>query len=585
MLLSSKFSWKSPQYGSFINTLNSQMSLYPNIKESSIDSESDLIFLKKLEKIIDPTSKEQILIFKQLQKDPTSIELLRDMILHFNKNVTPSLTIKRLVAHLKSHVQLLEVLTHNAELASLFLVGQNGTQTFTSINKYILREQVGRTRMFLSQFEIDEDKIDNLADYRKFITTIGYLPEKLDELRAIEKESYKAKDCHHLDIVFRELMSLLKGCMIFNDILIQNSAISTGSEVVNEIISNFPDAPRDIGGFVAWVHDQIYGYNATLDRMKALQVEYRKLAKQVRNNDDFVSTKNEEIISLKHQLKKEKKREMNSVNILTEKISDLENQIRDLKFDNDLTDDIRTQNIQLNSELDQLKAEAENKIRVKDDMLEDMRRHIKELEEIIRKKDGKITNLNTKLKTLDDNKDFLAVSHRQHHIEIKELQNLYSNASKQSQIMTEKNAELSIKLTQLQEQLDKERKNNRDMKNMLMKSESQIKEKADENILLLKQMKKCDNVVDPSKYKKEIEKLRAQLLCANSFILKLQRKIQEFRSLHSQLVRTKKVREPEKENENDEDVDIDDLDFEIRKLEKNVQQSKRVLDVSPNFYN
>ena len=109
----------------------------------------------------------------------------------------------RLAAYLKSHIELLEAITHNVELASLFLVGENGQQTFTSVHRSILSEQAGRARYFLiSSIQT------NLADYRLFTSTVGDIRTKLAALDDIVERSIHFNDIKAMRNASRNCCSL-----------------------------------------------------------------------------------------------------------------------------------------------------------------------------------------------------------------------------------------------------------------------------------------------------------------------------------------------------------------------------------------
>ncbi|EAX97233.1 hypothetical protein TVAG_196770 [Trichomonas vaginalis G3] len=101
-----------------------------------------------LSREIDTSNPDLVTIFSQLQKHPNSISHLKSFILALLRTKSSSGITERLASYLISHVTLLEAISHNVELASLFLISENGKQTFTSVHKVFLKEQASRTRVF-----------------------------------------------------------------------------------------------------------------------------------------------------------------------------------------------------------------------------------------------------------------------------------------------------------------------------------------------------------------------------------------------------------------------------------------------------
>ena len=117
--------------------------------------------IQEVSTIIDPTDPEQTALFTDLQSNQNSPEALKklDHLLVLiitrtkskpaNLNVNSSnLIIQDLSSHLQSTIQFLQSLSRNADLASLFLVGENSYPSFSSVQKSILQEQASRSQHF-----------------------------------------------------------------------------------------------------------------------------------------------------------------------------------------------------------------------------------------------------------------------------------------------------------------------------------------------------------------------------------------------------------------------------------------------------
>ena len=297
------------------------MSLYPNIRDS--ESEVEVIkFIDELTQKIDPRNTELSQLLEEIRQEPNSTELLQEMILKLARQANNEQLTMRLAAYLKSHIELLEAITHNVELASLFLVGENGQQTFTSVHRSILSEQAGRTRYFLASNNIDESSIQtNLADYRLFTSSVGDIGTKLAALDDIVEQSIHSNDIKALRNAYQEIVALFSGCMVFNDILIQNKALS--NEPL-EISKEFPSAPQDVKGFVQWIKDQVKQKECSLQTIRSLENERNRLEAALKDAQNKIFIQNKESKSLKRQVAE-------NISIIQEQKDDLMQKIKDLQ--------------------------------------------------------------------------------------------------------------------------------------------------------------------------------------------------------------------------------------------------------------
>ena len=589
------------------------MSLYPNIRDSDSDGSSSK-FLEELSHKIDTGNNELNRLFMDLQTDPNSPELLHEIILSIIKSPKNSSLTTRLAAYLKSHVELLEAITHNVELASLFLVGENGEQTFTSIHRSILNEQAGRTRMFLATNEVDESEIRvNLADYRNFVSNVSDLPTKLSALDSIVNESLQSNDIQQLHNAYQEIAALFSGCLVFNDILIQNKSIAKNNDDTiesSDIPKEFPNAPLKKDEFVSWVKDKAKTSDCAFQNVIRLEEENKRLISNIRDLQNQLEVKNRENKSLKRQLSDNISIIQEQKNDLTQKMRDIQEKLKDYASSNQENDSLKNENMRLQQKLNQISAKAQldsESIQSENDSLKGK---IMELQDDINRKESKIASLKEKINQLKEGKEEFSNLQRQSHNELSDLQRLYQNATSSLYQTKEKIRELKTENSNLKGQLSDQQKENQDIKQMLLRAQGRVKEQMEENEVLLKQLRKKGTYSDDEVHdlKAEISSLKRKLHDANKFIAKLQREIEEFRRKqghsittrhhHSSVHRSHHYRsyndyhgvECESFSNNNDDSTsyeslkeqspspgLQDLDREIKKLERNVSLSRKVL--------
>ena len=586
------------------------MSLYPNIRDSDSDGPSSK-FLEELSHKIDTGNNELNRLFMDLQTDPNSPEILQEMILSILKSPKNSSFTTRLAAYLKSHVDLLEAITHNIELASLFLVGENGQQTFTSIHRSILNEQAGRTRLFLASNEVDESEIKvNLADYHLFISNVCDLPTKLSTLDSIVNESLQTNDIQQLQNAYQEISALFSGCLVFNDILLQNKELSAES---SDIPREFPTAPQKRDEFVSWVKEKTQTSDCAVQNVRQLEADNQRLISKIKDLQNELDIKTRENKSLKRQITENISIIQDQKNDLTQKMKDIQEKLKDYTSSSEENDSLKSENIRLQQKLEQITEQAQidsNSIQSEN---ESLKSKIDDLQSDVNKKDAKIASLKEKINQLKEGKEEYSNLQRQSHNELADLQRLYQNASSSLYQSKEKTRELRTENDNLKEQLSNQKKENEDIKQMLLRRQGRIKDQMDENEILLKQLRKKGSYSDDEVHelKVQISNLKRKLSDANKFIARLQREIEEYRRNqrhgigsyhhHSSSHRVHKSRKSEYRSSSNEsesyshnnDISttistessyekvgspgLQDLDREIRKLEKNVSLSRKVL--------
>lgn len=571
------------------------MSLYPNIQDSSSEGESNE-FLQEITSKIDPTDKEVLRLFGELQKDPNSVISLQSMILHLAKPKQDTQLVGKLASYLKSHVELLESIAHNPELASLFLVGENGKQTFTSIHKMIIKEQAARTRMFLSTNNLDDIQVDtNLADYQQFINNVDNLPDKLNELDETVEEALEANDIKILKAAYQELAALFSGCLVFNDVIIKNKGEAATN--VKSFSKYFPSAPQDARGFRSWVQEKVSGKENALRTIEKLKEENEKLTITLQETAEKLNSKKREVRSLKSQLKDNISIIQEQKNELTQKINNLQTRMNEFTSNSSSNESMKAEIERLQQKLRKYADKTETNVSELEAENKALHDKLDILQSKLNKKDIKLTALQEVISNLKNGNDEFSTMQKQHHSELTELQKLYQSSTESLFKAKEKNKELESQLSSVREQLSSKKEENNDMRSMLSNAQSRIKEQASENEKLLKQLKKgAYSDAEVQDLRKEISLLKKKLIEANSFIAKLQRKIEEFRHKQSSTkyvsLQTKKEGSKistESENLSSTDVsesissestvtpNLEDLDREIKKLERNVSISRKVL--------
>ena len=580
------------------------MSLYPNIQDNSSET-VDEGFLETVSNKIDPTNLDLLKTFMKLQNDPKSPEILQEFIIKLLPGRKESPITHRLAAYLKSHVELLEAITHNVDLASLFLVGENGKQSFKSIHKSILSEQAARTRKFLASNDFDDSDVDtNLADYNLFISNVCTIGTKLEALEDIAEQAAHCNNVDDLRNAYDELSSLFTGCLIFNDVLIQNAAKNRNA---NEIKKAFPGAPEDANEFKDWVNDKIKSKDCASQTIQTLQNEQKRLLSKLKETETELDIKKREVKSLKKQIRENISLIKDQKNDLTQKISLLQEKIQDINNTSNSNDSMRAELQRLQNRMQEKNDQAEMDMNCLRNENNSLKEKVSQLQSDLMKKDAKIANLQGKVASLKEGKDEFANMNKQHYNEVAELQKLYQNSSDSLYQAKEKIQELKREKQNLQDQVKNQKRDSKELRDLLERTKARVKEQMNENDILLKQLQKgsnSDNEIDA--LKNEISDLKKKLNDANKFIAKLQKEIEDFRrnqkenysrnkSNHKHMKSSKhhgKDYSSSVNSSNNEYTDstltassesvlsptLKGLDKEIRKLEKNVTISRKVLE-------
>lgn len=589
------------------------MSLYPNIKESSSESNEETDFMNLLSREIDTSNPDLVTIFSQLQKHPNSISHLKSFILALLRTKSLSGITERLASYLISHVTLLEAISHNVELASLFLISENGKQTFTSVHKAFLKEQASRTRVFLQENGFDNVSNSNhLSDYKYYISQIDSIDERLSELDIIAKDAFKSKNVNSLKNAFKEVYSLLAGCMIFNDVVLRNQS-NKSSDSMRMVHNAFPDSPQDTNEFIKWIKQLIEERDSSIKNIKTFNIEQSKMYEKINNLETELQTKTKRTKISTNDFEE-------THEALVQKVSDLQRQLNDFhqQFGNKDTESVELQRLRNKFQ----KNERENNINFKSLESENssLRSKIDDLLQKLSKKESKISILKSKIEQFSVKSEDAISSEKQTRYEISDLQRLYNSTSSSLFKEQEKSRFLTNQVERLQKELDNVVQENKELRSLLERSKQSVQEQMEENTILLKQMRRdsqSNSKETIENLTNKVSKLKYELCQSKKFICKLQKQIEDFRkkhrdcheestTYHHKSSKSTKENQDYKEHisykkhknvqildssscyssnsfEFESNSNVSDLDKEIEKLEKNVKISRKILQENTKF--
>lgn len=518
--------------------------------------------LEQISMLIDPDDQQELDLFAQIQIDPeseTAADNLIDLLFLLVKKQSSSSQGQRvaeLVSYLNSHVALLQAIVQDPKLTSLFLVGQNGSQSFNSIQKMSLSEQAARTRKFLSQFAQKPAKT-TLMDYESLLNASDLLPQKIAELTAMKERVNTDNDPTSLRASFREVCSILETVLLFNDLLIRNKPSPTDVMVVEKpyvVESSSVDDLRDendrlkvenkrLRGDAVSMHETIASLGS---RVQNAEIAMDEIAEQLKARDLCRDSREAEL----EDLQREKKRLVQSLNALKAKVgSEIENDhlIEELsvrlrtiekqyKLVKEALDEVavRKRSFQNPELVDELEAELDN-LR-KENMLlsnqvKQLQSQISNYQDLIQKKDQRLDGISGKVKTLSDQySDALRIQTKQQNA-IAELQGLYKDASEQVERLLDEKSSWSKQLNRARKETASVRGDNEELKHILERTTEEAKKQMSDNAVLLRQLRKSSGSMSDCQDKDaEIAKLKAQLKEAKNFIKRLQREITEYRA-------------------------------------------------------
>ena len=489
-------------------------------KDSHNTDENLKIILNALDTVyplLSQEDKEQIKLYTELRSNPYSknsqkktIKLLLRVLIKSRCNGDEELlnnlddssysesanspVVKRLLSHLESHVVLLEAISHNPELASLFLVGSSGSQSFSSLQKSVLMEQASRTRYFISHFKTSKlQNCDSISNYKKNLispSSLTDLSEKIEELNSIKNSiENERENITKVKNAFKEVCSLLETSVLFNDILIQkynDNEISKQNEKLEKQITEIRSKKNTIQAQLNKLKHHIGKQDGCLDnenqlcRQKIAQLENEKcvLLRQIESNN------------ANHN-----RQDTNACEMKT----------------------LKTENRQLASQIDLLNKQVSN------------------YQTMISQKDDKINSLKSKIEECSQKVNKMSQMSKKHRSEVEEIHKLYQNASNQLNSISDQLNDTQLKNTKLQKVNSKLTKENSDLKSLLERANETNQNHLKDNQILIKQMRQNESNKDSQKEEKLKEVIRClqkKLNEALKFISRLQEEIKQYKDQH-----------------------------------------------------
>ena len=522
--------------------------------------------LEQISMLIDPDDQEELDLFAQIQIDPESdtaadnlIDLLF-LLVRKQHDSSQGQRVAELVSYLSSHVALLQAIVQDPKLTSLFLVGQNGSQSFNSIQKMSLNEQAARTRKFLSQFSQKPAKT-TLMDYESLFKARDLLPKKIAELTAMKERVDQDDDPTSLKASFREVCSILETVLLFNDLLIRNKSAGSEMMVVEKplvIEGGHDDDLKDenkrlkaenkrLRCDAAAMNDTIVSLSS---RVQNAEAGMEEISQRLKSRDLCRDAREAEL----EELQREKERLVQSLGKLKARVgSEIENDHlieevsvrlrtveKQYKLVKEALDEvaIRNKSFQDRDLADELESELQN-LRKENSLLasqvKQLQSQVENYQNLIGKKDQRIDGMSGKIKLLSDqHTDALRMQTKQQNA-ISELQALYKQASEQvDRLMDEKSA-LAKQLSRAKKETASVKGDNEELKHILERTTEESKKQMSDNAVLLRQLRKSSGPANDSQDKDaEIARLKAQLKDAKLFIKKLQREITEYRARQKQ---------------------------------------------------
>ena len=512
--------------------------------------------------LIDPDDQEELDLFAQIQIDPesdTAADNLIDLLFLLVKKQHDSSQGQRvaeLVSYLGSHVALLQAIVQDPKLTSLFLVGQNGSQSFNSIQKMSLNEQAARTRKFLSQFSQKPAKT-TLMDYESLFKARDLLPKKIAELTAMKERVDQDDDPTSLKASFREVCSILETVLLFNDLLIRNKSAGSEMMVVEKPVviegghdDDLKDENKRLKAENKRLRCDAAAMNDTIvslsSRVQNAEAGMEEISQRLKSRDLCRDAREAEL----EELQREKERLVQSLGKLKARVgSEIENDHlieevsvrlrtveKQYKLVKEALDEvaIRNRSFQDRDLADELESELQN-LRKENALLasqvKQLQSQVENYQNLIGKKDQRIDGMSGKIKLLSDqHTDALRMQTKQQNA-ISELQALYKEASEQvDRLMDEKSA-LAKQLSRAKKETASVKGDNEELKHILERTTEESKKQMSDNAVLLRQLRKSSGPANDSQDKDaEIARLKAQLKDAKLFIKKLQREITEYRA-------------------------------------------------------
>lgn len=540
--------------------------LHSDSNNSTDDSLMDV--LQQVSSLVDSNDDEQVDLFSKIHLDPNAqdaplklIKLLTLLIKSRMKfpqiiSTESTVTINRLVSYVQSFVSLLQALVHNSDLAALFLVGENGSQSFSELQKTTLLEQAARARSFISS--IKSDSINTcLMDYQKYINDVGSLPEKMKELKSLKKQIEKTDKIENLRSQAKNVISILETALLFNDILIQNSKTNKNNQIFDKspktqqsnhqykkLIKKLKKQIESLNCEISDKNSQIFSYQTQINDLQKENDKLFNKAKKSSKKDEKVTLKFESLQAQRDQLAEDvnslktkllcDNQTSETINKLKEKLKKIESENRKMR---DLLDEATINQNQLNNQWDTTAKDMKSDLQSKQYENNLLKEQISQLMEQINnyqrnndQKEQKINNLSDKNSRYNSQISDLTKTQSRLQARINDLENLYKDATSQLESAEHSKADLNSQINKLRKEIKIKTNENDELKAMLDRKTSDVHKQMEENAILIKQLRRIDSEkATNDKNDDLVQKLKQKLKSAYLFIKKLQNQISEYK--------------------------------------------------------
>lgn len=612
-------------------------------ESSRVSGDAIVDSLQQISSLINLKDVEQVELFSKIQQSPNAsdapLKLIKLLTLLIktrmdipSQKIAQSCTARQLISYLGSYVALLQAITHNSELASLFLIGNNGEKSFTELEKSTLLEQAARTQQYLSSLNISPTKT-TLLDYEKNLEDLNSLPEKMKELSSYKAKIEQSQNIEEIKSLANIILLILETSMIFNDVLIQNS---------NKNIDDFEDPchKKKSKKYKKACKKMQIQFQILQDELSEKEAQISSLQRELKDakhandhlidkmnkstkNENYISSQVESLLAQKNQLAED----LNCIkdrldidnqtaiilNRLKEKLKKVENENRRMR---QLLDEANLNQNKILSQYDSTSSELKSELASKRHENELLKNQISHLHEQIdnyqnqmAKKDQKTDCLSDRINDLETQIHEQSKTQTRLQNRIIDLEHLYKDATSQLDQNSQTNSDLSRQIQKLRKEVKLKSNENDELKVMLDHATNDSKKQIADNATLIKQLRRYETSGNNQSANEEIQKLKEKLKSSYRFIKKLQLQITEYKRKMKQdefdrsgdynyssenfcddyqlKVDTRHYEyydmpnyHPVKTDYNALDAKLNDLSITIKQLEKTVHQSRKQTGLS-----
>lgn len=540
---------------------------YLQSESNSSSDETLMDVLQQVSSLVDSNDDEQVDLFSNIHLNPNAqdaplklIKLLTLLIKSRMKlpkmvSTESTITVNRLVSYIQNFVSFIQALAHDSNLAALFLVGENKSQSFTELQKTTLLEQAARARSFISSFESETLKTC-LMDYQKYLNDIGCLPEKIKELKSIKKQIEKTDKIESLRSYATNVIAILETALVFNDILIQNfnksNCLNKSPKASKSSSHQYKKLIKKLKKKIECLNEECSDKNATIstlqNELNDLRKENEGLVTKVKKSsktDEKVTLKFESLQAQRDQLADDLnslKLKLQSDNFTSETIDKLKEKLKKVENENrkmrELLDEAALNQNKINNQWDTAAKDMKSELQAKQYENNLLKEQISQLMEQINnyqknndKKEQKINNLIDKNEHFNSQIIDLTKTNSRLQARINDLENLYKDVTSQLENAENSKSDLVNQVTKLRKDLKTKTKDNDELKVILDRTTADAQKQISDNAILIKQLRRAGAENESSNKSNEIiQKLKEKLKSAYLFIKKLQNQISEYKS-------------------------------------------------------